>query len=313
MTTVSRGLSGVWVDVLMPLNPDLTLNHVKLATHVRTLAVKRIQGIVMFGPAGEGLAFSASERLDAVKQLISHGVSGHDIVLHAGFPSVTETVEVIRQAHKMGLRGCIVTPPRSDAEPTEEGLTHFFTEVAGKAAGMNLPLFLASPYRTGGADLKPAMVLAILSLHAGVYTGMIDQTHNASHMQDWIRLYSAQLPIHACDELQAMSLAKQGFHTCLSSWANLIPNVITSLVTPPDATKVSVAGNAIGVDDGPLLHLAHMLEGLPETSALKFLMSIHYHDADWQHVRPPLSALLSQSQETLMKDFKKYFPSGGKH
>jgi dihydrodipicolinate synthase/N-acetylneuraminate lyase len=297
----------------MPLNPDLSVHHAKLATHVRTLAVKRIQGIVMFGPAGEGLAFSAAERLDTVKQLMRHGVSGKDIVLYAGFPSVTETVEVLRQAHTMGLRACIVSPPSSDAEPTQEGLTHFFIELANRTVGATPPLYLASPYRTGGADLKPAVVNEVLSQHAGVYAGMIDQTHNASHMQDWIRLYSAQLPIHACDELQAMALSKLGFHTCLSSWANLIPDVMTSLVTPPDGTKVSVAGNAIGMDDGPLLHLARMLEGLPETSALKFLMSIHYHDADWQRLRPPLSTLLAQSQENLMKDFKKYFPSGGKH
>ena len=313
MTTLSRGLTGVWADLLIPLNSDLSIHHAKLATHVRTLAVKGIQGIVMFGPSAEGLAFSAAERLDAIKQLMAHGVNGRDIVLHAGFPSVTETVNVIRQAHQLGLRGCIITPPRSDADPTQEGLIQFFAEVATRTAGATPPLLLGSPFRAGGADLKPAVVLEVLNKNPGVYTGMIDQTHNASHMQDWVRLYSAHVPIYACDEMQATSLAKQGFHTCLSSWANLIPSVMTSLVTPPDASKVSVAGNAIGVDDAPLLHLAHMLDGLPETSALKYLLSIHYHDADWQRVRPPQSTLLPQSQENLLKDFKKYFPSGGKH
>ncbi|MFM2239784.1 MAG: hypothetical protein RJA69_1158, partial [Pseudomonadota bacterium] len=32
----------------------------------------------------------------------------------------------------------------------------------------------------------------------------------------------------------------------------------------------------------------------------------------WLRVRPPLYELLPQSQEGLLKDFKKYFPSGGK-
>ncbi len=312
MTIGSRALQGVWVDVLMPLQPDLTLHHAKLITHIRTLAVKGIQGVVLFGPAGEGLSFSAKERLEAVKQLVTHGISGRDIVLHAGFSSVAETVEVIRQASTLGLRGCIVRPPRSEDEPTQEGLAHFFNQVADLTPGISTHLYMASPYRAGAPDLKPYVVNEVVSHHPGAYAGILDQTRNASHMQDWLRLYSAQLPVYTNDELQAVALGKIGLHTSISSWANLIPTVIMGLVTPPSAAKLSVAGNAIGTDDGPLLHLARMLMGLPEVPALKYLMSIQYHDADWLRVRPPLFELLPQSQESLLKDFKKFFPSGGK-
>lgn len=310
MTAGSNRLQGVWVDALMPLNADLTLHHAKLATHIRTLGVKGIQGVVLFGPAGEGLSFSAAERLDAVRQLLSHGITGQDIMLHAGFASIAETVYVIQQAHKLGLRGCILRPPRSEDEPTQEGLTHFYTQVAALTRGVSPQLFMASPHRAGAPDLKAYVVNEVMSQHPGVYVGMIDQTRNASHMQDWLRLYSSKLPVFTNDELQATALAKQGMHTCLSSWANLIPSVILGLVSPPSNAKLSVAGSAIGVDDAPLMHLARMLNGLPEVPALKFLMSVHYHDADWLRVRPPLSSLLAQSQETLLKDFKKYFPSG---
>lgn len=312
MTAGSIGLQGVWVDVLMPLKPDLTLHHAKLITHIRTLAVKGIQGVVLFGPAGEGLSFSAAERLDAVGQLLSHGVSGRDIVLHAGFSSVAETVDVIRQANTMGLKGCIVRPPRSEDEPTQEGLAHFFNQVATLTAGISTRLYMASPYRAGAPDLKPYVVNEVVSQHPGAYAGLLDQTRNASHMQDWLRLYSAMLPVYTNDELQAVAMSKLGLHTSVSSWANLIPQVIMGLVSPPASAKLSVAGNAIGTDDGPLLHLARMLVGLPEVPALKFLMSIQYHDADWLRVRPPLFELLPQSQENLLKDFKKYFPPGGK-
>ena len=312
MTADSRGLQGVWVDALMPLNPDLTLHHSKLATHIRTLGVKGVQGVILFGPTGEGLAFSAAERIEAIQQLMSHGLTGQDIVLHAGFPSVTETVDVIQQAHKLGLRGCIVRPPRSEDEPTETGVTNFFCQIAARTAGVSPRLFLASPFRTGSPDLTPQVVNEVLSQHPGRYGGLIDQTRNASHLQDWLRLYATKLSIYANNELQALALAKLGMNTCLSSLANLIPSIMVGLVSPASGAKVSVAGNAMGADDGPLLHLTRMLQGLPEVPALKYLMSVHYHDADWQRVRPPLSALLPESQEKILKDFKKYFPSGGK-
>jgi dihydrodipicolinate synthase/N-acetylneuraminate lyase len=250
--------------------------------------------------------------LEAVKQLIAHGVSGRDIVLHAGFSSVAETVEVIQQANGLGLRGCIVRPPRSEDEPTQEGLAQFFNQVAHLTRGISSHLLLASPYRAGAPDLKPYVVNEVVNQHPGAYAGLLDQTRNASHTQDWLRLYSAQLPVYTNDELQAVAMSKLGLHTSVSSWANLIPNVIMGLVSPPAAAKLSVAGNAIGTDDGPLLHLARMLSGLPEVPALKYLMSVQYHDADWVRVRPPLFELLPQSQENLLKDFKKYFPSGSK-
>ena len=90
MATADSGLKGVWVDLLNPLTEDLSIHHKKLYTHVQTLGAKGVQGVVMFGHAGEGAAFSAAERLAAVKQLIQQGVSGGDILLHVGFPNVAD-------------------------------------------------------------------------------------------------------------------------------------------------------------------------------------------------------------------------------
>jgi dihydrodipicolinate synthase/N-acetylneuraminate lyase len=310
MTAGSLELKGVWVDALIPMNTDLSIHHAKLATHIRTLGVRGIQGVILFGPAGEGASFNASERIDAIQQLLSHGISGKDIVLHAGFPSFSDSVQLIHQAHQLGLRGCIVTPPPSDEEPTLEGLAQFFSQVATRTSGLTPHLYLGTPFRTGLPDLKPQVVNEVLSQHPGVYAGLIDQTRNSSHVLDSIRLYASKLPVYPNNELQASALSKLGLHTCLSSFANLIPTVITSLVSPTVGTKVSVAGNAIGIDDSPLIQLAHLVNDLPEVPALKFLMSVQYRDSDWQRVRPPASALLAQSQEKILKEFKKYFPNG---
>ena len=77
MTATGGALQGVWVDLLNPLNEDFSISHKKLATHVKTLGAKGVAGIVMFGHGGEGQAFSAMERLEAVKQMMAHGVAGN--------------------------------------------------------------------------------------------------------------------------------------------------------------------------------------------------------------------------------------------
>jgi dihydrodipicolinate synthase/N-acetylneuraminate lyase len=105
-------------------------------------------------------------------------------------------------------------------------------------------------------------------------------------------------------------LANLGIHTSLSSYANLLPALMARMVVSNLAQKVSVAGNKIGADDQRLEEFDRMIQGMPAVPALKYLMATHYRDADWLRMRPPLSALNTQTQEKLNKDFKKYIQAG---
>jgi len=149
------GLQGVWVDLLNPLNEDFSISHKKLSTHVKTLGAKGVSGIVMFGHGGEGQAFSASERLEAVKQMMALGVAGKDILLHVGFSSLMDSVQLVRAVQPLGLRGCIVTPPLAEGSITDTGLAEYFIQIAKKhprRRGPALPVFA----REGWADRPEA-------------------------------------------------------------------------------------------------------------------------------------------------------------
>jgi 4-hydroxy-tetrahydrodipicolinate synthase len=310
MATSGTGLQGLWVELLTPLTEDLFIHHSKLSTHVQTLAAKGIQGVVMFSHVGEGDSFNAAERLDAIKQLMSHGVAGNDILLHVAFANLTDTVKLIRDAHELGLHGYILTPPPAGPEATDQGLFNFFDHIVQKVGPMGVKLYLASQVNAGPADLNPRVLSELLDKHAGVFQGLIDQSHNASHTMDWVRSFLPKIPVISNQDMNTHVLANLGIHASLSSYANLLPALMARMVLSNAAQKVSVAGNKIGTDDQRLEEFDHMIQGLPSVPALKYLTATHYRDADWLRVRPPLAALNAQTQEKLNKDFKKYIQSG---
>ena len=310
MATSGTGLQGLWVELLNPLTEDLFIHHSKLSTHVQTLAAKGIQGVVMFSHVGEGDSFNAAERLDAIKQLMSHGVAGNDILLHVAFANLTDTVKLIRDAHELGLHGYILTPPPAGPEATDQGLFNFFDHIVQKVGPMGVKLYLASQVNAGPADLNPRVLSELLDKHAGVFQGLIDQSHNASHTMDWVRSFLPKIPVISNQDMNTHVLANLGIHASLSSYANLLPALMARMVLSNAAQTVSGAGNKIGTDDQRLEEFDHMIQGLPAVPALKYLTATHYRDADWLRVRPPLAALNAQTQEKLNKDFKKYIQSG---
>jgi 4-hydroxy-tetrahydrodipicolinate synthase len=313
MTASVGGLQGVWVDLLNPLNEDFSISHKKLSTHVKTLGAKGVAGIVMFGHGGEGQAFSAMERLEAVKQMMAHGVAGKDILLHVGFSSLMDSVQLIRAVQPLGLQGCIVTPPLAEGSITDTGLAEYFIQIAKNVQGAGVRLYLCSLVKGGRTDLKANVITDILRQAPGVYHGLIDQSHNASHTNDWIRSFMATLPVLSTQDLNAHAMANLGIHASISSYANLVPELMVKLVQSSAAQKVSVTGNKIGNEDERLEQFARLFAGLPVVPSLKFLMALQYRDTDWMRVRPPRSELSRDSHEQLAKEFKKFNQTGAAH
>lgn len=307
MVTVAGKLQGVWADLLMPLNEDLSVNHAKLYTHVQTLAAKGVHGLVLFGRCGEGAAFSPVERMELVKFLTEQGVAGTDLLLNASAANMPDTVHLIRKTHSLGVQAFMLMPPVSDTDATDQGLVNFFSYIVGNLSGLNLRLYLSSQVSPGAGDLNARVINELLSRHPSSFQGLIDQSPNASHTLDWIRSFAAVLPVYTTNDMNAQVVAGMGIHTGISSYANVITKLMVRIVTASDADKkISVTGNKIGDDDLRLTEFDQMIAHLPQVPALKYLLSSMYHDADWLRVRPPLSALNLDSQEKLGKAFKKF-------
>ena len=154
MVTSAGKLQGVWADLLMPLNEDLSINNAKLYTHVQTLAAKGVYGLVLFGRCGEGAAFSPVERMELVKFLIVKGVAGTDILLNASSANMPDTLNLIRKTHSLGVQSFMLMPPLADPDATDQGLVDYFSFIVRNLNGLNVRLYLSSLASPGQADLN---------------------------------------------------------------------------------------------------------------------------------------------------------------
>ena len=306
MTDVVK-LQGLWADLMMPLNEDLSINHAKLETHVKTLAAKGVSGLMLFGRCGEGQSFSPLERLELVKFLIGEEISAQDMLLNASFSNIPDTVHLLRQAHSLGVQAFILMPPVSGFDCTDQGLIDFFSHILAQVAPLNVRLYLSSHAGPGMTDLNARVINELIAKHPNIFHGLIDQSPNASHTLDWIRSFSAVLPVYTTNDMNAQVVSGMGIHTSISSYANLITKLMVRVVTASDANKkLSVAGTKIGDDSLLLNEFDQLLAHMPLVPSLKYLVSNMYHDNDWMRVRPPMSPLNQESQEKLAKAFKKF-------
>ena len=307
MATGVGKLQGVWVDLLMPLNEDLSINYKKLYTHVQTLAAKGARGLVLFGRCGEGAAFTPVERVELVKFLVEQGVSGQDMLLNATVANMPDTVHLIRKARSLGVQSFMLIPPYPEPDSTDQGMVAFFSYIVQHLGDLDLRLYLGSQASPSASDLNARVINELLTKHAGNFHGLIDQSPNASHTLDWIRSFSSMLAVYTTHDMNAQVVAGMGIHTGISSYVNLITKLMVRVVTASDADKkISVSGTKIGDDDLRLNEFDQLLAHLPLVPALKYLLGSMYHDPDWLRVRPPLSALNADSQEKLAKAFKKF-------
>ena len=126
MTHESKAFSGVWPDVPTPLKEDLSIDHARLYSHVRTLFVKGVHGVLLFGDMGEGSLFDVEEKLATLAVLIEQGVPADAIMLCATCPNMNDSVKLIRRALSLGLHGVTITPPSCEQSIHEQGVVDFF-------------------------------------------------------------------------------------------------------------------------------------------------------------------------------------------
>ena len=60
--TPPTSIRGLWCATLTPLASDGTIDHARMAAHVRYLFAQGVAGVAPFGTTGEGTSFSVAER-----------------------------------------------------------------------------------------------------------------------------------------------------------------------------------------------------------------------------------------------------------
>jgi len=302
ITHQSHAFSGVWASVPTPLKADLSIDLTRLNSHIRTLFVKGVHGVVLFGEMGEGSLFDVEEKLSALAYLIHQGIPANAIMFSASSANMNDALKLIQQSIRLAVHGVTVMPPSYDQEISEQGLIDYFDQLIARVNQSEWRLYLLLNARK--ITVPDAVIEDLLSKHPNHILGLIDEDANPTHTMDLLKSFGDKVDISSTHEMNHKLLKSRGV---ISPLANLLPRVIIGMSTSgTQAQAHSVPGLKVKQGDERVQELVTLLGKYPITLAMKFILSIIYRDPDWARSRPPLGELPLPSRDYFNKQMKAF-------
>ena len=107
----SDGFSGVIAPVLTPFDADGEPDEEAFVAHAKWLLEDGCAGLAPFGTTSEANSLGIDERLGLLDALVEEGVDPAVLMPGTGTCSVSDTVELTREALEHGCGGMLMLPP----------------------------------------------------------------------------------------------------------------------------------------------------------------------------------------------------------
>ncbi len=271
---MSDGIGGHWVAAATPLAVDGTVDNARLAAHGKWLFGYGVAGLVLFGTTGEGPSFSARERLDTVAALQKHGIGPERLALGAGFPSIVDSISLIRDALALGIRDMLILPPYFYRDVDAAGLEAGFAAIIEGVADERLRAALYHIPQVSGVGIPPAVLAGLRRRFGSMLAGIKDSSADFEHFRAF-RAAAPEVSVTIGNEADiGLALAEGGAGT-ICGMSNLVPDLVAAMFTSKDARPIMQRAIAL-------------MQGGPFTSTLKAALAELTGEPAWANVRAPL-------------------------
>jgi len=120
--------SGICVALITPYKEDLSIDWQSFEKYVDWMCMQGIQGVVVGGTTGEGMALTPKEHQDLVQCAVHVCQKRVHVMVGCAGVSVSQTVSLIEGAQKQGAESAlVVTPPY--IKPSQAGLVSYYKEI----------------------------------------------------------------------------------------------------------------------------------------------------------------------------------------
>jgi 4-hydroxy-tetrahydrodipicolinate synthase len=270
-------ISGLWVAMATPLDAAGGIDQAGLVRHGKWLLAQGCDGLVPFGTTGEGPAFGAAEKRDALEAMLRAGIPAGRIAPGTGCPAISDTVAQTKDALALGLSHVLVLPPYYFRNVTEQGLEDAFAAVIDGVGSDKLRATLYHIPQVSGVPVPAAALGRLRQRYGKLVAGVKDSSGDFASF----RAFRAAAPdcatLVGSEVLINRALAEGGAGT-ICGMANLVPGLVRRMFS--DARAESDMAAAVA-------HFASS-EFLPLT---KSALAASFGDDGWHRVRPPLRAV----------------------
>lgn len=210
--------------MITPYDGELQVDYAKAAELAKYLVNNGTQGIVVSGTTGESPVLSDEEKLNLFKAVKAEVGKEFPIWAGTGSNDTRHTVELSKEAEKMGVDGLLLVCPYYN-KPSQEGLYRHFKQIA---EATSLPIMLYNiPGRTG-INLLPETILRLAEIDN------IAAVKEASGNMDQISALINMLPegklVYSGDDSLTLPLLALGAQGIVSIASHLIGNQMREMI-----------------------------------------------------------------------------------
>ncbi|HOV69081.1 MAG TPA: 4-hydroxy-tetrahydrodipicolinate synthase [Clostridia bacterium] len=181
------------------------------------------KAIIVCGTTGEPSTMSKSEKLNVMEFAIAHVKKRVPVIAGTGCNCTADTIELSRQAEKMGADGLLVVTPYYN-KCTQNGLIAHYTAIAD---AVNIPIIAYNvPGRTC-VNIRPATMKA-MSEHENI-VGIKEASGDITQIADMCALCEGKADVYSGDDALTFSVLALGGKGVISVAANIVPKFMSDL------------------------------------------------------------------------------------
>ena len=300
--TTGHPLAGVYAAVVTPLRelPDSTLDLESVPVLMSFLAERGCHGMVLFGTTGEGPSFSPSEResLMRTSSISRQQLPGFRLMAGTGTPSLSETIDLTRQAFDLGYEGVLVVPPYYFRKATDNGLFAWFREVIRKSVPSDKYLLGYHFPNVAGIGFSMELLARLKDSFPTQFAGIKDSSHDSDLARNLGETFGSDLVVLTGTDSYLQFAMQNKAAGCITAPANILSpdlrEVWDLMNEGKDATEAQerVKKQRDVLDKYPpfpptLKVLLHRLHGFPRWAVL-----------------PPLEKISEEMEELVVQEFE---------
>src|SRR4051795_11768549 len=138
----TKRIEGVLSPVVTPFKKDYSPDAQRFVRHCQWLLKNGCAGLAVFGTNSEANSMSVPEKRRLLEALVAGGVPAAALMPGTGHNALPDSIELTREAVKLGCGGVLMLPPFYYKGVSDEGLYRNFAEVIERVGDERLQLYL---------------------------------------------------------------------------------------------------------------------------------------------------------------------------
>ncbi len=287
-------LSGVLCPVITPFFEDLSPNPDALIRQCEWLLSQNV-GLAVFGTNSEANSLSVEEKVELLDRLVDAGIDRDRMMPGTGCCALSDTVRLTRHAVSLGCAGSLMLPPFYYKDVSDDGLYASYAEVIERVGSDKLRIYLYHIPPISQVGLSIGLIERLVTAYPDTVVGIKDSSGDWSNTQAILERGWDDFRVFAGSERFLLKNMKHSGAGCISATANVNPAAIDQLF-------VAWQSNEAAAMQEKLNAIRDVFQKYPMIPALKSAVAAYSDNVNWRIVRPPLTVLNREQQETLISE-----------